>query len=86
MKKFAVALLFLVSVTLVNGQSRWGVRTGLNYNLNAIGLDEATSSAQQIFEGQTSDNGYHLGVFGRQYLGDQLYTSGSLIYVKTRIS
>ena len=82
MKKFAVVLLFLVSVTLVNGQSRWGVRTGLNYNLNAIGLDEATSSAQQIFEGQTSDNGYHLGVFGRQYLGDQLYTSGSLIYAK----
>ena len=82
MKKFAAAILLLVSVTLANGQSRWGVRTGLNYNLNTIGLDEAASSAQQIFEGQTSDNGYHLGVFGRQYLGDQLYTSASLIYAK----
>ncbi len=39
-------------------------------------------SAQEIFEGQTSDNGYHLGVFGRQYLGDQFYTSVSLFYAQ----
>lgn len=80
-KHLTVTLLFLV-ISTVSAQSRWGVRTGLNYNLNAIGLDGAASSAQQIFEGETSDNGYHLGVFGRQYLGDQLYTSGSVIYAK----
>ena len=45
-------------------------------------MSDAATSAQEIFEGQTSDNGYHLGVFGRQFLGDQLYTSGSLIYAK----
>ncbi len=81
MKK-AFLLLVLISSVSLSAQSRWGVRTGLNYNLNNIGLSDAATSAQEIFEGQTSDNGYHLGVFGRQFLGDQLYTSGSLIYAK----
>ena len=81
MKKILI-LLCVLSVSTSMAQSRWGVRTGLNYNLNTIGLSDAATSAQEIFEGQTSDNGYHLGVFGRQYLGDQLYTSGSLFYAK----
>ncbi len=81
MKKLFVVLIAFSAFT-VSAQSRWGVRTGLNYNLNDIGLSDAATSAQEIFEGQTSDNGYHLGVFGRQFLGDQLYTSGSLIYAK----
>ena len=81
MKKLLLLLALISSVSL-SAQSRWGVRTGLNYNLNNIGLSDAATSAQEIFEGQTSDNGYHLGVFGRQFLGDQLYTSGSLIYAK----
>jgi len=79
MKKLLLVLAIAAASTMT-AQSRWGVRTGLNYNLNTIGLSDAATSAQEIFEGQTSDNGYHLGVFGRQYLGDQLYTSGSLFY------
>ena len=74
MKKLLLVLAIAAASTMT-AQSRWGVRTGLNYNLNTIGLSDAATSAQEIFEGQTSDNGYHLGVFGRQYLGDQLYTS-----------
>ena len=81
MKKIVLLFVLLSSVSL-SAQSRWGIRTGLNYNLNTIGLSDAATSAQEIFEGQTSDSGYHLGVFGRQFLGDQLYTSGSLIYAK----
>ena len=82
MMKKLLLLLALISSISLSAQSRWGVRTGLNYNLNTIGLSDAATSAQEIFEGQTSDNGYHLGIFGRQFLGDQLYTSGSLIYAK----
>jgi hypothetical protein len=63
-------------------QSRWGLRTGLNYTLNTVQLDQAASSAQGIFEGTVPDNGYHLGLYGRQYLGDQLYASASAIYGK----
>jgi hypothetical protein len=81
MKKVLLLFVLISSISL-SAQSRWGVRTGLNYNLNNIGLSDAATSAQEIFEGQTSDNGYHLGVYGRQFLGDQLYTSGSLIYAK----
>lgn len=82
MMKKLLLLLALISSISLSAQSRWGVRTGLNYTLNNIGLSDAATSAQEIFEGQTSDNGYHLGIFGRQFLGDQLYTSGSLIYAK----
>ena len=79
-KIFLLSLLALSSVAL--GQSRWGLRTGLNYTLNAVQLDQAVSSAQGIFEGTVPDNGYHLGLYGRQFLGDQLYASGSAIYGK----
>ncbi|MEY2963507.1 MAG: hypothetical protein RL754_768 [Bacteroidota bacterium] len=82
MKKIAVLALVLLMATALSAQSRWGVRTGLNYELSGIGLDEAIATSQTIFEGTTMDNGYHIGVFGRQFLGDQLYASGSLIYAK----
>ena len=79
-KIFLLSLLAFSYVAL--GQSRWGLRTGLNYTLNAVQLDQAVSSAQGIFEGTVPDNGYHLGLYGRQFLGDQLYASGSAIYGK----
>ena len=79
-KIFLLSLLALSSVAF--GQSRWGLRTGLNYTLNAVQLDQAISSAQGIFEGTVPDNGYHLGLYGRQFFGDQLYASGSAIYGK----
>jgi hypothetical protein len=75
-------LLLLAFSTVGLAQSRWGLRTGLNYTLNAVQLNQAVTSAQGIFEGTVLDNGYHLGVFGRQFLGDQLYASGSAIYGK----
>jgi hypothetical protein len=81
MKKIFIGIVLLSSFTTI-AQSRWGIKTGLNYNLTTIGLSDAANSAQQILEGETADNGYHLGVFGRQFLGDQLYTSGSLIFAK----
>ena len=77
---FVFALAFLAQG--VSAQSRWGLRTGLNYSLHGIELNQALNSAQGIFEGQTQDDGYHLGLFGRQFLGDQLFASGSLIYGK----
>ncbi len=81
MRKTLLLLLFAFSSAAL-GQSRWGLRTGLNYTLNSVQLDQAVSSAQGIFEGTVPDNGYHLGLYGRQFLGDQLYASGSAIYGK----
>ena len=78
--------IFILSFVLFSSgmmaQSRWGLRTGLNYTLNTVQLNQAVSSAQGIFEGTVPDNGYHLGLYGRQYLGDQLYASASAIYGK----
>ena len=49
MKNIILLVAFVLTVS-ATGQSRWGVRTGLNYELNAIGLDAASASAQEIFE------------------------------------
>ena len=81
MRKIFILSLVLFSSGMM-AQSRWGLRTGLNYTLNTVQLDQAVSSAQGIFEGTVPDNGYHLGLYGRQYLGDQLYASASAIYGK----
>jgi hypothetical protein len=79
-------LLLLVLVAGISGsasaQSRWGLTTGLNYDLNSIGLDEALNSAQGILSGQTVDNGYHLGFFGRTFAGDQLYLGSKVLLAK----
>lgn len=82
MKRIVLVCALALLAQEVSAQSRWGLRTGLNYNLNGIELNQALNSAQGIFEGQTQDDGYHLGVFGRQFLGDQLFASGSLLYGK----
>ena len=76
----AVTLAFLVMSA--NAQSRWGLRTGLNFDMAGIGLNEALSTTQSIFEGAATDDGYHLGFFGRQFLGDQFYIGASALYVK----
>jgi len=82
MKRIVLVCALALLAQGVSAQSRWGLRTGFNYNLNGIELNQALNSAQGIFEGQTQDDGYHLGVFGRQFLGDQLFASGSLLYGK----
>lgn len=85
MKKI-LTLVALVGAMTMQAQdgSRWGVRTGLNYNLSPITLDDAVATGQSLVEGDMQDNGYHIGLFGRQMLGDQLYVSTSLIYGKNQ--
>jgi len=68
--------------TGVSAQSRWGLRTGLNFDMAGIGLNDALSTSQSIFEGAAPDDGYHLGFFGRQFIGDQFYIGASALYVK----
>ena len=68
--------------TGVSAQSRWGLRTGLNFDMAGIGLNDALSTQQSIFEGAATDDGYHLGFFGRQFIGDQFYIGASALYVK----
>jgi len=68
--------------TGVSAQSRWGLRTGLNFDMAGIGRNDALSTSQSIFEGAATDDGYHLGFFGRQFIGDQFYIGASALYVK----
>ena len=82
MKKSILLLALSLAAVAGQAQSRWGVRTGLNYDLAPIGLNEALATSQEIFEGENTESGYHIGVFGRQYLGDQLYLGSSLFYAK----
>ena len=69
-------------VMSTDAQSRWGLRTGLNFDMAGIGLNEALSTTQSIIDGAAVEDGYHLGLFGRQYIGDQFYIGASALYVK----
>ena len=80
--KYLLALTLAFSVMSTDAQSRWGLRTGLNFDLAGIGLNEAISATQSILEGAATDDGYHLGFFGRQFVGDQFYIGASALYVK----
>ena len=80
--KYLLALTLAFSVMSTDAQSRWGLRTGLNFDLAGIGLNEAISATQSILEGDATDDGYHLGFFGRQFVGDQFYIGASALYVK----
>ncbi len=80
--KYLLALTLAFFVMSTDAQSRWGLRTGLNFDMAGIGLNEALSATQSIFEGAATDDGYHLGFFGRQFIGDQFYIGASALYVK----
>ncbi len=80
-KLFLIGTLAVLA-TGVSAQSRWGLRTGLNFDMAGIGLNDALSTSQSIFEGAATDDGYHLGFFGRQFVGDQFYLGASALYVK----
>ena len=41
--------------TGVSAQSRWGLRTGLNFDMAGIGLNDALSTSQSIFEGAATE-------------------------------
>ena len=79
-------LLFVVLLSTAslasNAQNRWGLRTGLNFDMAGIGLNEAVATTQSIFEGAASDDGYHIGFYGRQFIGDQWYFSSTALYIK----
>jgi len=59
--KYLLALTLAFFVMSTDAQSRWGLRTGLNFDMVGIGLNEALSATQSIFEGAATDDGYHLG-------------------------
>ena len=71
--KYLLALTLAFFVMSTDAQSRWGLRTGLNFDMAGIGLNEALSATQSIFEGAATDDGYHLGFFGRQFILEYLW-------------
>ncbi|MDC0376966.1 hypothetical protein OAM98_04100 [Schleiferiaceae bacterium] len=80
--KFLLVIALSVSGLSSTAQSRWGLRTGLNFDMAGIGLDEALSTTQSIFVGAATDDGYHIGLFGRQFVGEQFYLGASALYIK----
>jgi len=82
MKRFLIVLVLLGTTTAASAQIRYGLRTGLNYSFDPVNLDNASSLAQEALDSGITDNGYHIGLYGRQYLGDALYASASAFYGK----
>jgi hypothetical protein len=84
MKKRTVlfSIAFLASILLMNAQSDYGIKAGLNYNSNGD-LKEFTSEVNQIYKNDgKGKSGFNIGFYGKLDLGP-IYIRPELIYTKT---
>lgn len=84
MKKRTVlfSIAFLASIMLMNAQSDYGIKAGLNYNSNGD-LKEFTSEVNQIYKNSgKGKSGFNIGFYGKLELGP-IYIRPELIYTKT---
>ncbi len=85
MKRLVVAFLVICTSTLIstaqNSKSTWGIRGGLNFPMDKFTFEQAGENINSIFTEEKRTTGWHAGVFGRAYLGNQFYLGSNLMYL-----
>jgi hypothetical protein len=85
MKKTALLLIAvcagLMTVNAQNNKSTWGVRGGLNFPMDKFSFEQAGENINSIFTEEKRAAGWHAGIFGRAYLGDQFYFGSGINYM-----
>ena len=80
---FALALIAGISVSQAqNEKNTWGIKGGLNFPMNGFTFSETGDNISAIFTEEERATGWHAGIFGRLYAGDQLYFGSSLLYLQ----
>lgn len=85
MKKiFLIALMLTagMSISLAQNKSIWGIKGGFNFPMNGFSFTEAGYNINSIFTEDQRANGWHAGLFGRAYLGNQFYLGANLLYLQ----
>lgn len=80
MKRVALVIIFLTSLSLSFAQSGkgFGVKAGLNYNANG----DYFNSISTVSDSPDANIGFHIGVFAK--LGNALYFKPELVYTNTK--
>ncbi|NVK27671.1 MAG: porin family protein [Flavobacteriia bacterium] len=65
---------------------QWGVKGGLTYNMTDLSLGDAVSTSGEVFSGDRSNNGWHLGLTARDELTDNFYVQFDALYNQTSIT
>lgn len=79
--RILIALLFITSLSF--GQSKWGVKGGLNYNLSTMGLENAYNAIGDIVENHTPNNGWHVGLISRNFVTQTFFVQLEGMYSET---
>ena len=80
MKKTFLIAAILCFTAAYSQKSTWGVKGGLNFNLSEMGVDNAYNSIGDIFNGETTNNGWHAGLVSRSFLTDNFFVQFQGMY------
>ncbi len=84
MKRMIMLIAMSVAGMGLNAQGlEWGVKGGLTYNMTDLGLGSAVSTSGEVFSGERSHNGWHLGLAVRDEIGDNFYVQFDGLYNET---
>lgn len=82
MKQYITLLAMLATGPMLFGQNglEWGVKGGLTYNMSELGLSSAVSTTGEVFSGERSNNGWHLGMSVRDEVTKNFYVQFDGLY------
>lgn len=83
--KWRVTLLAMLGMGIISTAQdlEWGVKGGLTYNLTELGLSSAVSASGEVFNGERSHNGWHVGLAVRDDITDNFYVQLDGLYNRT---
>lgn len=64
-----------------NEKNTWGMKGGVNFPMSGFSFNEAGSNINAIFTEEQRATGWHAGLFGRLYIGNQFYFGSNLLYL-----
>lgn len=80
---FALALIAGISVSQAqNEKNTWGIKGGINYPMDGFTFSETGDNISSIFTEEERATGWHAGIFGRLYAGDNIYFASNLLYLQ----
>lgn len=74
MKRIYMMMAMVIAGMALQAQEvKWGVKGGLTYNMTDLGLNSAINTSGEVFNGERSNNGWHLGIAARDEISKNFY-------------
>jgi len=84
-KGILLAFVLIAGISMSHAQNEkntWGIKGGLNFPMDGFSFSETGENISAIFTEEQRAIGWHAGLFGRVYAGDQLYFASNLLYLQ----